>query len=434
VLCYMLLVTLSDRGNLLTYSCSHPPGEALPLGLNPHTIARVACPRPSLCNRLLEFSVDSTKFISWPVTLDAAHNAHLTQFSVLAALPLDAFERHAMARAVLPPLCAALLHEQRHRRFMSDQVAVLLRARDQHDPKQLKSSSLSRTLTEICQALATNTLRNVRVNDWIQVGVSDGVVPAPDTLRPYRTVLLLEDADNLLAQLPDDASSSLRRLIRLANPMKSFRDLSVDLGMPLAHIFRLCAHLVHWRKARIMSTLTKHSILTINSEAVLDRAICDAFEAAFPTHGLPDQLSRFAVPKRLDEHLRVLGQGAQHQLINLVIFLLRHSLLVLLHTFVSLIPDHGALPALPFVSSSSYPSSVESAGSYRLLSSSPQVGVEFAGKISKTKKLYNRLLQYFNGEHHIEEIMWAENVSRQEIAAVLGDFHDRLCTYYHQGI
>ncbi|KMS93510.1 hypothetical protein BVRB_030750, partial [Beta vulgaris subsp. vulgaris] len=153
-------------------------------------------------------------------------------------------------------------------------VAILSQLRDQHEKDaniQLKLSSLARSLNEICEALARHTLRNIQINGRIHVGISEGVSNQNElksNLRPYRTILLLEDADNLLDQLPDDASSTLRRLIRVANPMKSFRDLSVDLGMPISHVFRIAAHLVLWRKARIMNTLTKHSVLTINPDAV----------------------------------------------------------------------------------------------------------------------------------------------------------------------
>ena len=137
-------------------------------------------------------------------------------------------------------------------------MAILSRLRDQHEKDsnmQLRNSSLARTLNEICEALATNTFRNIQVNGRIHVGICEGLSTGNDlnsALRPYRTILLLEDSDSLVAQLPDDSSTLLCRLIRVANPMKSFRDLSVDLGMPISHVFRIAAHLVRWRKARIM--------------------------------------------------------------------------------------------------------------------------------------------------------------------------------------
>lgn len=173
---------------------------------------------------------------------------------------------------------------------------------------------------DVCQALANGHFRSVRVNDWIHVSVSDPPAAVDGAaVRPYQTVLLLDDAESIQAQLPDDASLSLRHLIRVANPMKSFRDISVDLGMPITHIVRLAAHLVHWGKARILNTLTKHTILTINSGAVVDRAACDSFGEAFPSRSLPDQLSRFAVPKRLEEHLRILGMATRNDTEGLVI-------------------------------------------------------------------------------------------------------------------
>jgi hypothetical protein len=46
-------------------------------------------------------------------------------------------------------------------------------------------------------------------------------------IRPYHTLLLLEDAGELTRALPVDASPQLRALIALADPVKGFDDLQV---------------------------------------------------------------------------------------------------------------------------------------------------------------------------------------------------------------
>ncbi|CEO96514.1 hypothetical protein PBRA_005123 [Plasmodiophora brassicae] len=447
----MLLAVAGDRGHLVAFSCrsSDADTDELPGNARPQTVARLCCPKVHLCNRLLEFDIDNVKFVSWPVTVD--NNDHMTTFNVVAALPKGAYSVRAqhIARATVTQLAAALIHEERRKNYVSNQVPtvhLLLKTRDGDGDRnaQLRISTLARILVwfpssmDVCQALANGHFRSVRVNDWIHVSVSDPPAAVDGAaVRPYQTVLLLDDAESIQAQLPDDASLSLRHLIRVANPMKSFRDISVDLGMPITHIVRLAAHLVHWGKARILNTLTKHTILTINSGAVVDRAACDSFGEAFPSRSLPDQLSRFAVPKRLEEHLRILGQAAQHQLITVIIYLLRRSLLVLLHTFVQLIPDQAGQANYPSTSVSLYPSSLDSTGSGRFVPTSPLMDVHTPShpKSSKLKKLFNKYvgLPFFDGRHSIEEIMWRENLSRQEIAHVITEYSDRLCTCFHEG-
>eukprot|EP00474_Spongospora_subterranea_P000457 CRZ00915.1 hypothetical protein [Spongospora subterranea] len=127
------------------------------------------------------------------------------------------------------------------------------------------------------------------------------------------------------------------------------------------------------------------------------------------------------------------GQVAQHQIITLIIFLLRHSLLIVLHTFISLIPD-GNNCFLPPRDIPSYPSSLESNCPIKHLSPALKISLDSSTvKNSKLKKLFYRLSPYFDGEHHIEEIMWSENVSRQEIGLVLSEYSDVVSTYFHEG-
>jgi len=54
--------------------------------------------------------------------------------------------------------------------------------------------------------------------------------------RPYHTVLLLEDEQSLLTSLPVDASPSLIRLIKVANPLKNLHSLSLDADLAVEQV------------------------------------------------------------------------------------------------------------------------------------------------------------------------------------------------------
>lgn len=43
-------------------------------------------------------------------------------------------------------------------------------------------------------------------------------------------------------------------LIRAANPLRSFRELSVSTGIPIQHVHRLSKHLMFWGKVRVHSS------------------------------------------------------------------------------------------------------------------------------------------------------------------------------------
>ena len=54
--------------------------------------------------------------------------------------------------------------------------------------------------------------------------------------RPYHTVLLLEDEHTLLSSLPIDASPSLIRLVKVANPLKNLHSLSLDADLAVEQV------------------------------------------------------------------------------------------------------------------------------------------------------------------------------------------------------
>ena len=56
--------------------------------------------------------------------------------------------------------------------------------------------------------------------------------------RPYHTVLLLEDERSLLSSLPIDASPSLIRFIKVANPLKNLHSLSLDADVAVEQVRR----------------------------------------------------------------------------------------------------------------------------------------------------------------------------------------------------
>jgi len=57
--------------------------------------------------------------------------------------------------------------------------------------------------------------------------------------RPYHTLLLLEDEHSLLSSLPIDASPSLIRLVKVANPLKNLHSLSLDADLAVEQVITL---------------------------------------------------------------------------------------------------------------------------------------------------------------------------------------------------
>lgn len=139
----------------------------------------------------------------------------------------------------------------------------------------IQRSPLAQHVQHIYDTIASHATRSavvhVRINNWVTVvwcAASNQTGQSPQTLRPYHTLLLAPDA--LHTTLPRDCSPALYRLVTHANPLKSFSELAEELDMPLAHVYRLAAHLVYWQRATIIHKLSKTSIFMVSPNAALD--------------------------------------------------------------------------------------------------------------------------------------------------------------------
>lgn len=157
---------------------------------------------------------------------------------------------------------------------------------------------------------------------------------------------------------------------------RSFRALQLETGVQLSQLFRLAAHLVYWRKARVVHMLTKANVYALKPDAARWRAqhrfqrrvagdqvvlrgggpghrkkdslsvLCGKFARVFPSFRLPETIERFATPKPLAEHMSLFSPTLQVDFVNAVVWLLRHDLLVQLHVYVYLlIDDVNLLPS-----------------------------------------------------------------------------------------
>ena len=102
-------------------------------------------------------------------------------------------------------------------------------------------------------------------------------------IRPYHTLLLLKESNEILASLPPDASPQLAQLLRVASPLRSFHELQGETGIPSSQLLRLAGHLVHWGLAVITNVITQHSVYTVAPGVDLGPACAAAreFDALF---------------------------------------------------------------------------------------------------------------------------------------------------------
>uniref|UniRef100_A0A1B6E1R3 GATOR complex protein NPRL3 n=1 Tax=Clastoptera arizonana TaxID=38151 RepID=A0A1B6E1R3_9HEMI len=312
------------------------------------------------------------------------------------------------------------------------------------------------------------------------------------SIRPYHGILLLVEPSQLIDILPPDSAPALLRLLKMYSPLKSLQTLSADADLTLAQVFNLTGHLLYWGNAIVIYPLCESNVYVVSPDAPTNTnsALVEKFSEFFPGESLLQVMSDFSLPTSLRQKVNPLNQPMQqNQLLQIIIWLLQHRLLVQLHTYTYFMPTDkglsqtqdnnqigrnstlrdsslqstpedtlslsiGRVPSETDVSSTmsdeiTIPSMTTvqtQVNSWLDKSTESLIQEDFLAdftdeertailKLSAASnpddlKLLVRLIQqgYLHGMHHLEEIMYLENVRRSQLLQLLDKFREVLIT------
>ncbi|NWI26202.1 NPRL3 protein, partial [Sula dactylatra] len=355
----------------------------------------------------------------------------------------------------------------------------------------LPKCKLARDLKETYDSLCTTGVVRLHINNWLEVSfclphkihyVATNFIPPEaierslKSIRPYHALLLLNDEKSLLNELPLDCSPALVRVIKTTSAVKNLQQLAQDADLALLQVFQLAAHLVYWGKAIIIYPLCENNVYMLSPNAsvclyALKQQCCGYGEGA----GLV-RLRTLAVLVFNTSFLPL-----QTQLIQMVIWMLQHRLLIQLHTYVCLMvpPNEEDFRAqdedMPFTArvggrSLSTPNALSfgsPTSSDDMTLTSPSMDNSSAELIPggdsplnkrmtenllasllehereailnvpaaqnpEDLRMFARLLHYFRGRHHLEEIMYNENMRRSQLLMLFDKFRSVLVVTSHE--
>ncbi|XP_014210296.1 GATOR complex protein NPRL3 [Copidosoma floridanum] len=460
-------------------------------GLPDDVLSTLFAVKPELCELKFELKVNEVRFVGHPTLLPSRGLKEVNSsmlFNVVFALQAQA--SHAVVKCyydLSKRLGIALRHEEKRCGYLSDEIKIMVSAHDEVAARSeeesdcyestyetiLQKSFLAKDLKSIFNSLSTSGIINIMIDKWIQVSFclpqkvhqshKEGFVVDPeiidrclDNLRPYHGLLLLAEPMDLLESLPTDHSPALYRLIQMYSPLKSLQTLAADSDLTLSQIFQLTGHLVYWAKATIIYPLCENNVYVVSPDAVLTSRMLEAFSEQFPGMCLLQVISEFSLPTSISQKLNPLNQPQQQsQLVKIIIWLLKNHFLLQLHTYVQYMPTvHGRASVNNQDASNGPSNDIPSNGSVGVMESSTwsftetskaSVDSEKDINLDKTDELYlyqsddypsddvillERLCRmgYFKGGHHLEEIMYLENIRRSQLLQILDKFRDVLIT------
>lgn len=297
-------------------------------------------------------------------------------------------------------------------------------------------------------------------------------------LRPYHGLLLLCEPQELLESLPIDASPALIQLIKVAKPDKNFMDLSVDANLTLMQIFCIVSQLIYWAKATIIYPICDSNMYSIHPLASigLQSELVHDFRLKFPiSKSLHHYLSEFSEGTSLSQlNGPLLNVDEKQNLLSIVAWLLQRRVLTQIHKYIFLVIDGTPLTnqSLTGVNNkttetnnnntndndhkinaninSSNNSAKDDKGQMHIVNNQAAfVALQKAGlsqQAAKTVlsipssrnaedlKLFISLLPYFDGKHHIEDIMFFENLDRSQVLILCDKYRDILLTCHYEDV
>lgn len=338
----------------------------------------------------------------------------------------------------------------------------------------------------LCFCLPQKAHKFHKKGSFVEPEVIDKCLQA---LKPYHGMLLLVDPSELFDCIPPSGSRILIQLIESYNPLKSLQSLATDSNLSLDQVFQLVGHLVYWAKATIIYPLCETNVYVIAPDAPLHihSSLVEKFSTKFPGMSLFEVISDFSLPTSIGHLTTPLQMPArQGRLAQMVLWMLQNHLLLQLHTYVQFMPaapskksteqktehpnvlaestegESGMSMSIPLPSSCASESKEICSESYQYPSSSQKsfhstastVSIDEEDKIKELLMAFEekdreaimqvpassnfedlslmvRLYQsgYFKGEHHLEEIMYFENLRRSHLLQLLDKFRDVLIIY-----
>ncbi|CAG8499893.1 8064_t:CDS:2, partial [Paraglomus occultum] len=365
-----------------------------------------------------------------------------------------------MFKHVIAKITAALYYEQDRCDYVRQQADLIMQLKDAARLDKsadelmqitLKKSTLARTIADVYDAISMDSTAHALVNDYIDITLQiPSFSPDQDDSRqdlydytqfpvitPHKTLLLLEDPQDILKAMPLDANPTLVQLIQVITPTQRLGDLISLLDCSLAQIYRIVAHLIYWRKAKLIDVISTKNIYVTSPTADLRslNALTADFSQHCPNLDLITLLSELntPAPSKLEDIIPTTFKEQKTIYFDAIAYLLRKGLIVQLHAYILvMVPPYvhmgctreeyerklreGSYDHSKIISTPIAPPEQASDAERNWLNNMT------AKKPEEIRSLFDRLTQYFNGHHYLEEILLRENISRKDLRLVTDQF------------
>lgn len=384
-----------------------------------------------------------------------SYGSSIQMFHVIFALQGDKVSQFVVDsyHRLSHKLATAINHEERRQSYLNQNVKQITSLLDMHQgidsptmsPYEtvLEKNALATLLKKVFDDIVRDGSTSIRVNDWVHVSfcllpkihrnpvMNDArLVEQIAKMRPYHGLLLLASEQEIFSELPIDASSALVRFVRIISPLSNFQLLAMEAGVTLKQVYAMAGHLIYWAKARLIFPVCETNVYALAPEASTKvmSEMCDEFSQRFNDLNLLELLADMSMPVPLRDLVNPFSENMDSgRITQIVIWCLRKNLLVQLHTYVYLIP--GEVMDLNYLQNEGL-NWVTLPHEVRLkVNLVPAAVNDYQTQDIQTLM---KLVPYFRGNVHLEEMMFNVNIKRSHLMIVLDKFRDVLVIVVHE--
>ena len=154
-------------------------------------------------------------------------------------------------------------------------------------------------------------------------------------LDRHSGLLLLEDKDTMLRDLAHPDASPLAYFIREHVPTKSLQKLATRMGFPIDKVLYLAQHLIDWRKARAIAPLHPRNSYIVGANAPLETLSQHMSEYAHKFSALPSlpQMLKILSDRPIRYGMLIPSRDHRAPYMDILAYLVQHKFVEQLKTF-----------------------------------------------------------------------------------------------------
>ncbi|EFO93059.1 hypothetical protein GCK72_014716 [Caenorhabditis remanei] len=406
------------------------------------------------CNDGFDMKINNQRFVGYPKTWKARGGNTNYQILIVFALKQGCDQHTAAAYQTLSnKIAVSFVMLQNYFGFLEreDKWADMADSADDPLREFSKTSFMVQTLIDMYDEVRKRgNIHKYQIN-FVELGFCDeahalsrlNVVPKGRQdideivrkMKPYHGILLLEDV-----WPTPDANPIVAKLLSHCSPDRSILDMSTASGIPIFEVFMIIRHLLQWTRAILIYPLCNTNIYTsATSPQPLDK-MAEKFAAQFGTTiHLAAGLSHFNPPKTLDTFIRPnLPLHEQGVRAKLVVALLRHQMLMQLHQFYYILkPYSNAVLPDPIEQCPEefikliFDSQLPNDDVKRVVADicAEMLSHTAYGAVKRKLTLFMKCVPMMNGNHHLEDIKYKNNLDRAEIESIFKSFELVIATF-----